>query len=62
MTNLLHNFGKIIFGSTRNASANREIIRIGGEVFAVAHSAEEMTKMMRMRNQKVTGYVLQHHM
>jgi hypothetical protein len=62
MPKLFQNIGEVICGSQKDSSPNRQVITIGDQVFAVAHSREEMARIMRMRDRQVTGYVLQHRM
>lgn len=62
MPKLFQNIGEVVCGSERHAPLNRQFITIGNQVFAVAHSRAEMARIMRMRDQKVAGYVLQHRM
>lgn len=62
MSKLFHNFGEAICSSERHSPPNRQFITIADQIFAVAHSRDEMARMMRAGDPKVTGYVLQHRM
>jgi hypothetical protein len=62
MPKLIQNIGAVICGSGRHSPPNRQFVTIGNQVFAVAHSREEMARIMRMHDRQVAGYVLQHRM
>jgi len=62
MKTLFKALGEVISYPEENSPPLRNLITIGGDVFAVARSRQEMARMLRMPDPKVTGYILQHRM
>jgi len=62
MPKFFQNLSGVICGSEKHSPQNREIIIIGDQLFAVAHSRDEMARMMQRVDPQVTGYVFQHRM
>jgi len=62
MKHFLQSLSEILVGSQRRSPLHHEFITIGDQVFAVAHSREEMGRIMRSPGRKVHGYVYRSRM
>lgn len=60
MKNILHSLSAVLGGGEKISSPKQQFVTVGGQVFAVAHSQQEMSRLMRMPNQNVEGYVFKH--